>query len=54
MLIIAVLWPAICLAIPTIHAGGEGYEVSAVTDASGGVTRESKGAIGLRDPRTIR
>jgi len=37
----AALWTEICLAMPTIQALGEGYEVYIVTDASGGVTREA-------------
>lgn len=40
-LIMAALWTEICLAMPAIHAVGEGYEVYAVTDASGGVSREA-------------
>ncbi|MCX7361536.1 MAG: hydrolase [Alphaproteobacteria bacterium] len=40
-LILAALWTEICLAMPAIQAAGEGYEVFAVTDASGGVTREA-------------
>jgi nicotinamidase-related amidase len=40
-LIIAGLWTEICVAMPAIQAAGEGYEVFAVTDASGGVTREA-------------
>src|SRR5215218_11200912 len=40
-LIIAALWSEICLAMPAIQAAGEGYEVYAVTDASGGVAREA-------------
>jgi len=40
-LIMAALWTEICLAMPAIQAAGEGYEVYAVTDASGGVTREA-------------
>src|SRR3954462_3378367 len=40
-LIVAALWSEICLAMPAIQAAGEGYEVYAVTDASGGVTREA-------------
>jgi nicotinamidase-related amidase len=35
------LWTEICLAMPAIQAAGEGYEVYAVTDASGGVTAEA-------------
>src|SRR6266516_6970283 len=34
--IMAALWTEICLAMPAIQALGEGYEVYAVTDASGG------------------
>lgn len=40
-LILAGLWTEICLALPAIQAMGEGYQVFAVTDASGGVTREA-------------
>jgi nicotinamidase-related amidase len=40
-LILAALWTEICLAMPTIQALGEGYEVFIVTDASGGVSAES-------------
>ena len=40
-LIMAALWTEICLAMPTIQALGEGYEVYIVTDASGGVTLEA-------------
>ena len=40
-LILAALWTEICLAMPAIQAAGEDYEVYAVTDASGGVTREA-------------
>lgn len=40
-LILAALWTEICLAMPTIQALGEGYEVFIVTDASGGVTPEA-------------
>jgi nicotinamidase-related amidase len=40
-LVIAALWSEMCLAQPAIHAMGEGYEVYAVTDASGGVSREA-------------
>jgi nicotinamidase-related amidase len=39
--VIAALWTEICLAMPTIHALGDGYEVYIVTDASGGVTAEA-------------
>ncbi|MFE9681988.1 hydrolase [Streptomyces sp. NPDC006285] len=40
-LIIAGLWTEICVAMPAIHAAGEGFEVFAVTDASGGVSKEA-------------
>jgi nicotinamidase-related amidase len=40
-LIMAALWSEICLAMPAIQAAGEGYEVYAVTDASGGVSAEA-------------
>ena len=40
-LILAALWTEICLAMPTIQALGEGYDVYIVTDASGGVSAEA-------------
>jgi len=40
-LVIAALWTEICLAMPAIQAAGEGWNVYAVTDASGGVTAEA-------------
>src|ERR1700724_3689537 len=40
-LVIAALWSEMCLAQPAIHAMGDGYDVYAVTDASGGVTAEA-------------
>lgn len=40
-LVLAALWTEVCLAMPAIHALGEGYEVFVVTDASGGVTAEA-------------
>lgn len=40
-LVLAALWTEICLAFPVIHALGEGYDVFAVTDASGGVSVEA-------------
>lgn len=40
-LVMAALWTEICLAMPVIHALGEGYEVFIVTDASGGVSVEA-------------
>ncbi len=40
-IIMAALWTEICLAMPALHALGEGYEVYIVTDASGGVSVEA-------------
>lgn len=40
-LILAALWTEICLAMPTIQALAEGYDVFIVTDASGGVSAEA-------------
>ena len=40
-IVMAALWSEICLAMPAIQAAGEGYEVYAVTDASGGVSAEA-------------
>ena len=40
-LILAGLRTEVCLAMPAIHALADGYDVFAVTDASGGVSRES-------------
>jgi nicotinamidase-related amidase len=40
-IIMAALWTEVCLAMPAIQAAGEGFEVYAVTDASGGVSREA-------------
>ncbi|WP_165246525.1 hydrolase [Paludisphaera soli] len=40
-LILAALWSEVCLAMPTIQALGEGYDVYIVTDASGGVSAEA-------------
>ncbi len=40
-IVMAALWTEICLAMPAIQAQGEGYEVYAVTDASGGVSLEA-------------
>ena len=37
-LVIAALWSEMCLAQPAIHAMSEGYDVYAVTDASGSVS----------------
>ena len=39
--VIAALWSEICLAFPAIQAAGEGYDVYAVTDASGGTSLEA-------------
>src|ERR1700758_5199078 len=40
-LVIAALWSEMCLAMPAIHAMGDGYDVYVVTDASGGVSTEA-------------
>src|SRR6267143_4877950 len=40
-LVIAALWSEMCLAQPAIHAMGDGYDVYAVTDASGGTSPEA-------------
>ncbi|WP_130799000.1 hydrolase [Streptomyces otsuchiensis] len=40
-LVLAGLWTEICLAMPAIQAAGEGFDVYAVTDASGGVSAEA-------------
>ncbi len=46
-LVIAALWSEMCLAMPGIHAMGDGYDVYVVTDASGGLAwPESSSVIG--------
>lgn len=40
-LVLAALWTEVCLAMPAIHALGEGYDVFVVTDASGGASAET-------------
>lgn len=40
-LIIAGLWTEVCVAMPAIQAVGEGWDVTVVTDASGGLSVES-------------
>lgn len=40
-LIIAGLWTEVCVAMPVIQALGEGWDVTVVTDASGGVSTEA-------------
>ena len=40
-IVMAGLWTEVCLAMPVIHAMGDGYEVYVVTDASGGASRET-------------
>jgi len=47
-LILAALWTEICLAMPAIQAAGEGWDVYAVTDASGGVSLEAHEMAVLR------
>lgn len=39
-LVIAGLWTEICVAMPAIQAAGEGWDVTVITDASGGVSVE--------------
>ncbi len=46
-IVMAALWTEICLAMPAIQAAGEGFEVYAVTDASGGVSIEAH-EMGIR------
>src|SRR5882724_4943456 len=46
-LVIAALYTEICLAMPALQALGEGYDVFAVTDASGGVSAEAH-AMGVQ------
>jgi nicotinamidase-related amidase len=40
-IVMAGLWTEICVAMPALHAHGEGYEVYVVTDACGGVSSEA-------------
>ncbi|WP_430398977.1 hydrolase [Ferrovibrio sp.] len=40
-LIIAGLWTEVCVAMPVIQALGEGWDVTVVTDASGGISVEA-------------
>lgn len=40
-LIIAGLWTEVCVAMPTIQALGEGWDVTVITDASGGISVEA-------------
>lgn len=40
-LILAGLWTEVCVAMPTIQALGDGWDVTVVTDASGGVSVEA-------------
>ena len=40
-LIIAGLWTEVCVAMPVIQALGEGWDVTVVTDASGGASVEA-------------
>jgi nicotinamidase-related amidase len=39
--VMAGLWTEMCLAMPAIHAMGEGFDVYVVTDASGGASAEA-------------
>ncbi len=40
-LVIAGLWTEVCVAMPALHAAGEGWDVTVVTDASGGASVEA-------------
>lgn len=40
-LVIAGLWTEVCVAMPAIQAAGEGWDVTVITDASGGMSVES-------------
>jgi nicotinamidase-related amidase len=40
-LVIAGLWTEVCVAMPAIQALGEGWDVTVITDASGGVSIEA-------------
>lgn len=40
-LVIAGLWTEVCVAMPTIQALGEGWDVTVITDASGAVSTEA-------------
>ncbi len=40
-LVIAGLWTEVCVAMPAIQAAGEGWDVTVVTDASGGISVEA-------------
>lgn len=40
-LVIAGLWTEVCVAMPVIQALGEGWDVTVVTDASGGISVEA-------------
>ncbi|EFE95890.1 hydrolase [Serratia odorifera] len=40
-LIIAGLWTEVCVAMPVIQAAGEGWDVTVITDACGGVSVEA-------------
>ncbi|PZR92418.1 MAG: hydrolase [Stutzerimonas stutzeri] len=40
-LILAGLWTEVCIAMPAIQALGEGWDVTVITDASGGVSVEA-------------
>jgi nicotinamidase-related amidase len=40
-LVIAGLWTEVCVAMPAIHAAGDGWDVTVVTDACGGASIEA-------------
>lgn len=47
-IIIAGLWTEVCVALPTLSAMADGYEVFVVTDASGGASKEAHDMAILR------
>lgn len=47
-IVMAGLWTEICVAMPAIHALGDGYEVYVVTDACGGASKEAHDMAVLR------
>jgi len=47
-LVFAALWTEVCLCMPALDAMSDGYEVYAVTDASGGTSKEAHDLAMLR------
>lgn len=48
-LIIAGLWTEVCVAMPVIQAAGEGWDVTVITDASGGISKVSRSCSPAND-----